>query len=117
MTEENVNVADVEFGQLNENEANGPADRGDIQKNLEMLFDIPVTVSAELGRSIVKVKDLINLSTGSVIELERLAGEPVDLMVNGVVIGKGDVVVVNENFGIRITEIVCTEERVKKLSS
>ncbi|OGV54791.1 MAG: flagellar motor switch protein FliN, partial [Lentisphaerae bacterium GWF2_52_8] len=76
-----------------------------------------VSVSAELGRSVIKIRDLLNFSPGSVVELERLAGESIDLLVNGVLIGKGDVVVVNENFGLRITEIVCTEERIKKLST
>jgi flagellar motor switch protein FliN/FliY len=108
-------VSDVEFGKISPgNEVQSSPE--DQQKNLEMLFDVPVSVTAELGRTVVKVRDLLNFTPGSVIELERLAGESIDLMVNGVLIGKGDVVVVNENFGLRITEIVCTEERIKKLS-
>jgi len=109
-------INNVEFGKLSS--ADSPAPTPDSQQaNLEMIFDIPVSVSAELGKSVIKIRDLLNLSPGSVVELERLAGEPIDLLVNGVLIGKGDVVVVNENFGLRITEIVCTEERIKKLSS
>lgn len=108
-------IADAEFGKFTNTQAPQLSDK-DVQKNLEMIFDVPVNVSAELGRSVIKIKDLLSLGTGSVVELERLAGEPVDLMVNGVLVGKGDVVVVNENFGLRITEIVCTEERIKKLS-
>lgn len=110
------NVAEAEFGKMSNANQPAPSREGQ-QQNLEMLFDVPVSVSAELGRSIIKIRDMLNLSPGSVIELERLAGESIDLMVNGVLIGKGDVVVVNENFGLRITEIVCTEERIKKLSS
>ena len=109
-------VNNVEFGKLSSTDAPAPTQDSQ-QANLEMIFDIPVSVSAELGKSVIKIRDLLNLSPGSVVELERLAGEPIDLLVNGVLIGKGDVVVVNENFGLRITEIVCTEERIKKLSS
>ncbi len=92
------------------------ADAATQQKNLEMIFDIPVNLTAELGQSVLKIKDMLNLSAGSVVELQKLAGESIDLTVNGVLIGKGDVVVVNENFGLRITEIICKEEIVKKLS-
>ena len=109
-------VNNVEFGKLSSTDSPSPSPDSQ-QANLEMIFDIPVSVSAELGKSVIKIRDLLNLSPGSVVELERLAGEPIDLLVNGVLIGKGDVVVVNENFGLRITEIVCTEERIKKLSS
>lgn len=110
-------ISQAEFSEMNNDTNNNTTDKDNMQKNLQMLFDIPVTVSAQLGQAMVKVSDLINLNTGSVIELNRLAGESVDLMVNGVVIGKGDVVVVNDNFGIRITEIICSEDRVKNLSS
>ncbi|UDQ98136.1 flagellar motor switch protein FliN [Lentisphaerota bacterium WC36G] len=110
-------ISQAEFSEMNQNTNQPTTDKGNMQKNLQMLFDIPVTVSAQLGQAQVKVSDLINLNTGSVIELNRLAGESVDLMVNGVVVGKGDVVVVNDNFGIRITEIICSEDRVKNLSS
>ncbi len=111
-----VNVADAEFGKISNVDRPVPTAEGQ-QQNLEMIFDVPVSVSAELGRAIIKIRDLLNFSPGSVIELERMAGESIDLKVNGVLIGKGDVVVVNENFGMRITEIVCTEERIKKLST
>ena len=110
------NAANAEFGTI-ANVDQPPPNADNQQRNLEMLFDVPVSVSAELGRSVIKIKDLLNLSPGYVVELERLAGESIDLLVNGVLIGKGDVVVVNENFGLRITEIVCTEERIKKLST
>jgi flagellar motor switch protein FliN/FliY len=112
---EKENIADAEFGKISEVGSPAPTVENQ-QQNLEMIFDVPVSVSAELGRSVIKIKDLLNISPGYVVELDRIAGEPIDLMVNGVLIGKGDVVVVNENFGLRITEIVCTEERIKKLS-
>ncbi|MBN2641018.1 MAG: flagellar motor switch protein FliN [Victivallales bacterium] len=109
------NIADAEFGRLSDTQVVGSDE--DVHRNLEMIFDVPVSISAELGRSVIKIKDLLSLGKGSVVELERVAGEPVDLLVNGVLVGKGDVVVVNDNFGLRITEVVCTEERIKKLSS
>ena len=114
---DNANVANVEFGKLSSSDSPAASSLENQQQNLEMIFDIPVSVSAELGKSVIRIRELLNFSPGSVVELERVAGEPVDLLVNGVLIGKGDVVVVNENFGLRITEIVCTEERIKKLSS
>lgn len=113
---EKMNVSNAEFGKLSNADSPPPTPESQ-QRNMEMIFDIPVSIGAEMGRSVIKIKDLLNLSPGSVVELERLAGEPIDLLVNGVLIGKGDVVVVNENFGLRITEIVCTEERIKKLSA
>jgi len=109
-------VTDAEFGNVPTGDQPAPTAESQ-QANLEMIFDVPIRISAELGNSVIKVKDLLNICPGSVVELERQAGESVDLKVNGVLIGKGDVVVVNENFGLRITEIVCTEERIKKLST
>jgi len=110
------NVTDAEFGAVSTTDQPTPT-TGSQQANLEMIFDVPIQVSAELGSSVIKVKDLLNLCPGAVVELDRQAGESIDLKVNGVLIGKGDVVVVNENFGLRITEVVCTEERIKKLST
>jgi len=109
-------VTSAEFGAVSNTDAPSPTPDSQ-QANLEMIFDVPIRISAELGSSVIKVKDLLNICPGSVVELERQAGESIDLKVNGVLIGKGDVVVVNENFGLRITEIVCTEERIKKLSN
>lgn len=108
-------VSNAEFGNMSNIETPA-ASAEEQQRNLEMIYDIPVTVTAEMGSSVVSIKDLLNFSPGSVVELDRLAGESIDLLVNGVLIGKGDVVIVNENFGIRVTEIVCIEERLKKLS-
>lgn len=81
-------------------------------RGLEMILDIPLDVTVELGRVRMLIRDVLELSTGSVIELDRIAGEPVDLLVNGRLVAKGEVVVIEDNFGIRITEIVSPAERV-----
>lgn len=83
--------------------------------NLEMLLDIPVTISMEIGRSTLTIRNLLQLTQGSVVELNRLAGEPLDVLVNGTLIAHGEVVVVNEKFGIRLTDVISPSERVKKL--
>ncbi|HFQ92021.1 MAG TPA: flagellar motor switch protein FliN [Chromatiales bacterium] len=91
--------------------------RGDslADANLDMILDIPVTVAVEIGRSKVTINNLLKLNQGSVVELDRLAGEPMDVNVNGTLIAHGEVVVVNEKFGIRLTDIISPAERVKKL--
>ena len=83
--------------------------------SLDMILDIPVTLSVEIGRSKIKINNLLKLNQGSVVELDRLAGEPMDIIVNGTLIAHGEVVVVNEKFGIRLTDIISPTERVKKL--
>ena len=83
--------------------------------NLEMILDIPVTLSVELGRTRIQIRNLLQLAQGSVVELERLAGEPMDVLVNGYLIAQGEVVLVNDKFGIRLTDIVSPAERAKKL--
>lgn len=86
-----------------------------ISGNIEMLLDIPLEVSVELGRTKIAIRDMIQLGPGSIIELDKLIGEPVDLLVNDNLIAKGEVVVFDENFGIRITDIVTPAERLKSL--
>ncbi len=83
--------------------------------NIGLILDVPLDVSVELGHTKKKIKDILELSSGSVIELDRLAGEPVDILVNGKLLAKGEVVVIDENFGVRITDIVSPEERAKSL--
>jgi flagellar motor switch protein FliN/FliY len=90
----------------------GGAD-GDV--NMDVILDIPVTISMEVGRSKMNIRNLLHLNQGSVVELNRMAGEPLDVMVNGTLIAHGEVVVVNEKFGIRLTDIISPAERVKKL--
>ena len=85
------------------------------EQRLDMVLDIPITLSMELGRTRMCIRDLLRLNQGSVVKLDRPAGEPLDILVNGCLIARGEVVVVNERFGIRITDIVSPEERVKRL--
>lgn len=83
--------------------------------NLDVILDIPVTISMEIGNTKINIRNLLQLNQGSVVELDRMAGEPLDVVVNGTLIAHGEVVVVNEKFGIRLTDIISPAERVKKL--
>ena len=83
--------------------------------NLDVILDIPVNISMEVGTSKISIRNLLKLNQGSVVELERLAGEPLDVMVNGTLIAHGEVVVVNEKYGIRLTDVISAAERIKKL--
>jgi flagellar motor switch protein FliN len=82
---------------------------------LDVILDIPVSISMEVGRTSITIRNLLQLNQGSVIELDRLAGEPLDVLVNGTLIAHGEVVVVNEKFGIRMTDVISPAERIKKL--
>ncbi|MBB1268074.1 flagellar motor switch protein FliN [Shewanella sp. SR44-3] len=82
---------------------------------LDSILDIPVTISMEVGRSFISIRNLLQLNQGSVVELDRVAGEPLDVMVNGTLIAHGEVVVVNDKFGIRLTDVISQTERIKKL--
>jgi flagellar motor switch protein FliN/FliY len=84
-------------------------------KDVEFLLDIPLEISVELGRTRMLIKDLLQLGQGSVVELEKLAGEPMEILVNGKLVARGEVVVVNEKFGIRLTDIVSPVERIRQL--
>jgi len=110
--EEKVEAQPVEFPRLDAEKKNQPHSQ---ERNLEMLFDVPLQISVELGRTSMSIKEILQLSPGSVIELDKLAGEPVDLMVNGKLVAKGEVVVTEENFAVRITEIIGQEARIRKL--
>ena len=88
---------------------------GSEDANLEMILDVSVTISMEIGRAFISIRNLLQLNQGSVVELDRLAGEPMDVLVNGTLVAHGEVVVVNEKFGIRLTDVVSPAERVKKL--
>ncbi|MDT4787656.1 flagellar motor switch protein FliN [Metapseudomonas phytobenefica] len=83
--------------------------------NLDVILDIPVSISMEVGNTDITIRNLLQLNQGSVIELDRLAGEPLDVLVNGTLIAHGEVVVVNEKFGIRLTDVISPSERIKKL--
>jgi flagellar motor switch protein FliN/FliY len=84
--------------------------------DINMILDIPVQLTVELGRTRIPIKNILQLAQGSVVELEALAGEPMDVLVNGYLIAQGEVVVVNEKFGIRLTDIVTPSERMRRLS-
>ena len=84
-------------------------------QNLDFILDIPLKVSVELGRAKVIIKDLLQLGQGSVLELDKLAGEPLEVLVNGKLVARGEVVVVNEKFGIRLTDIISPLERIESL--
>ncbi|HAZ14065.1 MAG: flagellar motor switch protein FliN [Bdellovibrionales bacterium GWA2_49_15] len=84
-------------------------------QNLDFILDIPLKVTVELGRTSVMVKDLLQLGQGSVLELDKLAGEPLEILVNGKLVAKGEVVVVNEKFGIRLVDVISPIERIEKL--
>ena len=96
-----------------------PLDDGDTTgdvRDLDMIMDIPVRLSVELGRTRITIKQLLELTQGSVVELDGLAGEPMDILINGYLIAQGEVVVVDDKYGIRITEIITRSERVQKLN-
>jgi flagellar motor switch protein FliN len=108
--QQQVNVQPATFSNFE------PAELGQQEtKNLDMLLDIPLQVTVELGRTNRSVKDILEMSSGSIIELDKLAGEPVDILVNSRLIAKGEVVVIDENFGVRITDIVSPSDRLNKL--
>jgi flagellar motor switch protein FliN/FliY len=86
------------------------------QNDIEFILDIPVRITVELGRTKLPIKNLLQLAQGSVVELDGLAGEPMDVLVNGCLIAQGEVVVVNDKFGIRLTDIISPAERIRKLN-
>ncbi|OZB14791.1 MAG: flagellar motor switch protein FliN [Marinobacter sp. 34-60-7] len=102
-------VAMEEFG------ADAPAGSGGSAPDLDVILDIPVTISMEVGNTQIPIRNLLQLNQGSVIELDRLAGEPLDVLVNGTLIAHGEVVMVNEKFGIRLTDVISPGERIKRL--
>ena len=109
MEESGVSAVDLE-----ELIDDGPVTTSEGQ-DLEVILDIPVSISMEVGRTAITIRNLLQLNQGSVIELDRLAGEPLDVLVNGTLVAHGEVVVVNEKFGIRLTDVISPSERIKKL--
>lgn len=96
-------------------ELNETASKPEGSPDLDVILDIPVRISMEVGNTEISIRNLLQLNQGSVIELDRLAGEPLDVLVNGTLIAHGEVVVVNEKFGIRMTDVISPSERIKKL--
>ena len=94
----------------------GTGGAGGMMNELDMILDIPVQITVELGRTKITIKNLLQLAHGSVVELDAMAGEPMDVLVNGTLIAQGEVVVVNDKFGIRLTDIITPSERMRKIS-
>jgi flagellar motor switch protein FliN len=90
--------------------------RNETPNDIDFILDIPVQLTVELGRTKIAIKNLLQLAQGSVVELDGLAGEPMDVLVNGCLIAQGEVVVVNDKFGIRLTDIISPSERIRKLN-
>lgn len=109
MGAETISAADLES--LADESVSGSKNKVD----LDVLMDIPVTLQLEIGRAKVSIRNLLSYTQGSVIEMDRLAGEPLDLLVNGTLIAHGEVVVINDKFGVRLTDVVSPQERIKKL--
>jgi len=112
MTASNAEAQRAEFETLKA----GGGEEGSVHDvNLEVILDVPVTLSLEVGRSRISIRNLLQLNQGSVVELDRAAGEPLDVFVNGTLVAHGEVVVVNEKFGIRLTDVISPAERIRKL--
>ena len=107
--------SDAKRVELDELEDTATTMSADELLRLDSILDIPVTISMEVGRSKINIRNLLQLNQGSVVELERVAGEPLDVLVNGTLIAHGEVVVVNDKFGIRLTDVISQTERIKKL--
>ncbi|MDX2367168.1 MAG: flagellar motor switch protein FliN [Colwellia sp.] len=106
---------DAETVELEELTEDDVAMTGEEKRRLDSILDIPVTISMEVGRSNISIRNLLQLNQGSVVELDRVAGESLDVLVNGTLIAHGEVVVVNDKFGIRLTDVISQVERIKKL--
>ena len=104
------------FADFDSGSRGGSAAAADGGKDLNLILDIPVQLTVELGRTRIPIKNILHLAQGSVVELDTVAGEPMDVLVNGYLIAQGEVVVVNEKFGVRLTDIVTPSERMRRLS-
>jgi len=109
----NAPVAEARTAEFDNLDAETPAEQPDL--NMDVILDVPVTLSMEVGRTKVPIRNLLQLNQGSVVELDREAGEPLDVFVNGTLIAHGEVVVVNDKFGIRLTDVISPAERIRKL--
>jgi len=112
MEEETDSVQQAKLDPLTD-EGKPPGD--DLSPELDVILDIPVSISMEVGRTEIPIRNLLQLNQGSVVELDRLAGEPLDVLVNGTLIAHGEVVMVNDKFGIRLTDVVSQSERIQRL--
>ena len=115
---EQSHMESAQFDELENHREDMTARKIDISSDdikLDVILDVPVMVSMEIGRTQINIRNLLQLNQGSVIELDRFAGEPMDVLVNGTLIAHGEVVVVNDKFGIRLTDVISPSDRVKKL--
>ena len=110
-----ANAAEAQPAPLGNLKPDAPESGANRELNLDVVLDIPVTLSMEVGRSRISIRNLLQLNQGSVVELDRAAGEPLDVFVNGTLVAHGEVVVINEKFGIRLTDVISPAERVRKL--
>ncbi|MCS5708602.1 flagellar motor switch protein FliN [Candidatus Berkiella cookevillensis] len=124
MTDENIDALDaatdsssqkMPSGARFEDLTNENKDSKNDNPDLDVIMDIPVSLSLEVGKTSISIRKLLNLNQGSVIELDRLAGEPLDVLVNGTLIAHAEVVVVNDKFGLRLMDVINAEERIRKL--
>lgn len=104
------------FEPLTNSSKAGVGAQPELSHDIDLILDIPVQLTVELGRTKIPIKNILQLAQGSVVELDGLAGEPMDVLVNGCLIAQGEVVVVNEKFGIRLTDIITPSERIRRLS-
>lgn len=109
----NVNAAEPRTAEFSDLQDEGQPSGRDV--NLDVILDVPVTLSMEVGRTRIPIRNLLQLNQGSVVELDRAAGEPLDVFVNGTLVAHGEVVVINEKFGIRLTDVISPAERIRKL--
>ncbi len=109
----NANAAEPRTAEFDTLQDEGQPSGRDV--NLDVILDVPVTLSMEVGRTKIPIRNLLQLNQGSVVELDRAAGEPLDVFVNGTLVAHGEVVVVNEKFGIRLTDVISPAERIRKL--
>jgi len=107
------NIAPATYEEVRQDEDTSPGFQEDV--NLDVILDIPVTLSMEIGRTKISIRNLLQLNQGSVVELDRLAGDAMDVLVNGTLVAHGEVVVVNDKFGIRLTNVISPAERVRRL--
>jgi len=110
-----ADTLETETVQIEPQSLDGPENDAGSDVNLDMILDVPVTLSLEIGRTKMPIRTLLQLNQGSVIELERGAGEPLDVYVNGTLIAHGEVVVINDRFGMRLTDVVSPSERIRRL--
>lgn len=104
-----------DFAKVRFNDLQDESTKGEADVNLDVILDVPVTLAMEVGRTRISIRNLLQLNQGSVVELDRAAGEPLDVFVNGTLVAHGEVVVINEKFGIRLTDVISPAERVRKL--